>query len=132
MPERTSDDQRRSITRYFQNWSIRQGISDPVAMRLAILTNCMAIVQTIIAIMCGVYFAIQMRPSESYTFLILVFLVILFGLIGISRARKIQKMSEIGETEEMKRLYRQGRTYICIFSMVYLIVTFGLLYYILN
>ena len=127
MPKKTDNGKRGLIARYSQAWNKDAKVFDPMAVRLSNLSHCMILMQLVIALICGIYFAIEMGPKESYTCLILGALMIVFGVSCTMKAQRIQKLSALGDTKEMEHVFRQGKILICIFSAAYIIATLILL-----
>ena len=107
--------------------------SDPAALRLSANTFCMSIAQTTIILICFVYLVtLGGLYVEARMVSILIVPLMIFFIVGIMKAKKIQDLSAVGNTEEMKRLYRQGIMYIWVFFMIFSIMTFAILYYLLR
>ena len=117
------------IADHFLKRSMQRNITDPLAMRLNTLAECIIYVHMIIAIIGAICFAVNSRNGDAFAFsLPLIALAIVFGIIATSRALRVQKVSSSGSVNQTESAYRQGITYICVMSAIYLIAV-GILMY---
>ena len=134
MSKETGGDQQRYTDRLFQKWIGGGKISDRSALRLSGFSTLMMIPQMIILIFCFLYLAYwtQLEMIQTRTPFILIAPMLIFLCVCFWKAKKIQDSSALGNAEEVKRSYRQGIIYMWAFFMIFLIMTFAVLYYLLR
>jgi len=109
-------------------WLQSVGISNLMAIRVVTLTFYMVFAQFAVVVACAIYFSLQMMLAEAYVFLISVGMMVTFSRICFRKGKEIQRLSDDGDTEGAVLAHRQGKIYLGIFSVVFSIVTFALLY----